>query len=281
LTSYARPHSVDEALDYMRDGDVTILAGGTDVYPAMVDRVEKRNILDTSSIKALGGISSDGKHWRLGGGATWTDVINADLPPVFDALKQSARQVGSVQIQNVATIAGNLCNASPAADGVPPLLALEAQVELSSTSGVRTLPLSEFILGNRRTERKADELLSAVLIPTDTDTASSSFRKLGARDYLVISIVSVAAMVERSAAGDIARARISIGACSEVPCRLPALEADLVGRNVNDISTEDFTDHHFAPLSPIDDVRGSAAYRLDVVREMIVRTLIDCRGPAA
>ena len=281
MASYARPHSMNEALDYMRDGDVTILAGGTDVYPALVDRVIDRHILDTSSLDALGGISSDGKFWRLGGGVTWTDVINAELPPAFDGLKQSARQVGSVQIQNVATIAGNLCNASPAADGVPPLLVLEAQVELSSAAGVRTLPLSEFILGNRRTERKADELLSAVLVSTDSDTARSSFRKLGARDYLVISIVSVAALVELSAAGDIARARVAIGACSEVPCRLPALEADLVGRKPADINTDFFSGDHFAPLSPIDDVRGSADYRLDVVREMIIRTLLDCQGPSA
>jgi CO/xanthine dehydrogenase FAD-binding subunit len=281
LASYARPHSIDEALDYLRGGDVTILAGGTDFYPAMVDRVIDRKILDTSLLKAPGGISSDDKYWRLGGGATWTDVINADLPAAFDGLKQSARQVGSVQIQNVATVAGNLCNASPAADGVPPLLVLDAQVELSSASGVRTLPLSRFILGNRQTERKADELLSAILIPTDADAARSSFLKLGARDYLVISIVSVAALVEVSAAGEIARARVAIGACSEVPCRLPALEADLVGHKMAEIDTAFVSEQHLTPLSPIDDVRGSAAYRLDVVREMIRRALIDCQGQPA
>ena len=96
---------------------------------------------------------------------TWSEIAAANLPPAFDALRQAAREVGSIQIQNRGTIAGNLCNASPAADGVPPLLALDAAVELASANGTRQLPLSEFITGYRRTARQPDEILSAVIVP--------------------------------------------------------------------------------------------------------------------
>src|SRR4029077_8004802 len=96
---------------------------------------------------------------------TWTDVLHVPLPRCFDALKGAAREVGSVQIQNRGTVAGNLCNASPAADGVPPLLARDAEVELTSSAGPRRMPLAEFIVGNRKTARRVDEILTAVIVP--------------------------------------------------------------------------------------------------------------------
>ena len=278
MAFYAQPRSLDEALAYLGTGDVTVLAGGTDYYPSMVDRVLNQDILDTSRIDGLSGISRDGARWRLGGSATWTNVIKADLPAAFDALKDAARQIGSIQIQNVATVAGNLCNASPAADGVPPLLVLDAEVELSSSEGVRTLPLEAFIQGNRHTDRRPEELLTAIYVPADIETAASAFEKLGARDTLVISIVSVAALVALDRSGAIETARIAVGACSEVPCRLPALEGALAGHNPEAISHDFITDQHLGRLTPIDDIRASAAYRLDAVREMIARILNKAAG---
>ena len=126
-------------------------------------------------------------------------MIRADLPPLFDALKAAAREVGGVQIQNAGTVAGNVCNASPAADGMPALLALGAEVELQSAAGSRRLPLDDFVLGSRRTARRADELVSALHIPARAAGARSVFLKLGGRRYLVISITMVAVLIELDA----------------------------------------------------------------------------------
>src|SRR5690606_36053923 len=151
----------------------------------------------------------------------------------------------------------------PAADGVPPLLAMDAEVELASASGLRTLPLDRFIAGNRRTARRPDELVSAILIPAPDLPVASTFVKLGARRYLVISIVMVAAAVERAADGTVAAARLAVGSCSEVARRLPALEAALTGKALDGSLSAHVQAGHLAPLKPIDDVRGTAEYRLD------------------
>ena len=144
--------------------------------------------------------------------------------------KAAAREIGSVQIQNRGTVAGNLCNASPAADGVPPLLALDAEVELFSLSGVRRMPLAQFITGNRKTMRRSGEILAAVLIPRNIEAAASAFLKLGARKYLVISISMVAVVLQRDSASRVSEARIAVGSCSATARRLNELEKELVGR---------------------------------------------------
>ncbi len=278
MTGYARPHTLEAALACLSEGTHTVLAGGTDFYPAIAGRHFDRPVLDASAINGLRGITRTDTSWRIGGLTTWTDVVQTKLPPAFDGLKAAAREVGSIQIQNVATVAGNLCNASPAADGVPPLLTLDARVELSSADGARTLPLGDFITGNRRTVRRADELLTAILVPATADNAASAFLKLGAREYLVISIVSVAALLAVDDGGRVAEAHVAVGACSEVPCRLPALEASLLGMAATPETEITVTDEHLAPLSPIDDIRASASYRLEAAKDLIVRALERCSG---
>ncbi|MEP1944990.1 MAG: FAD binding domain-containing protein, partial [Sulfitobacter sp.] len=227
--------------------------------------------LDVTRIHALNGVSVAQDTIRIGATTTWTQLVNTDLPPAFDALKQAARAVGSLQIQNAGTIAGNICNASPAADGVPPLLALDARVELASAArGTRSLPLADFILGVRQTALAPDELMTAIVIPAPSATAKSAFEKLGSRKYLVISISMVAAVITADAQGRITQARIAVGACSAVAQRMEALEQDIIGKHLEDIS---ITPEHLAPLSPITDVRGSGDYRLDVVTEQCLRAV--------
>src|ERR1700736_6919211 len=179
-------------------GEAQILSGGTDFYPNLGDRVVRGPVVDVSGLGELRGVSSEAGWFRIGGLTTWSEIIRTPLPRCFDALKSAAREVGSVQIQNRGTVAGNLCNASPAADGVPPLLALDAEVELTSRSHVRKMPLAEFIVGNRKTLRQPEELLTAVLIPRALENAASMFVKLGARRYLVLSISMVAVVVKLS-----------------------------------------------------------------------------------
>ncbi|MFQ5555916.1 MAG: FAD binding domain-containing protein [Acidimicrobiales bacterium] len=215
---------------------------------------------------------------RIGAPTPWPARASAARPPAFRGLQAAARQVGGVQIQNVATIGGNICNASPAADGVPPLLVLDAAVELRSTRGTRVLALSEFLLGNRHTERRPDELLTAVLVPGPPVGGVGSFEKLGTRAYLVISIVMVAALAEVAADGSIDSARVAVGACSPVARRLTDLERDLVGRSLDEPIEDLVTAEHLAPLSPIDDVRASAAYRLAVIPSLVARALRSARS---
>ncbi len=192
MIRYAKPTTVDEALALLREGPWRILAGGTDVYPAQGTRPFRDDILDINGLAELDGIGETATHWLIGARTSWTSLVRHPLPAAFDVVKQAGREVGSAQIQNVGTIAGNLCNASPAADGVPALLALDADVELRSAVTTRHLPLREFVLGVRRTALRPDEMVTAIRVPKGACRGASAFLKLGARRYLVISIAMVA-----------------------------------------------------------------------------------------
>ena len=276
---YLRPKTLDEAFVQLTTPGIQILSGGTDFYPALGDRVVKDPVLDISGLTELRGISTGPNYIRVGGLTTWADVIRASLPRCFDALKSAAREVGSVQIQNRGTVAGNLCNASPAADGVPPLLALDAEVELASAKKSRRLPLNEFLVGSRQTLLRPDELLTAIWIPRRLENARSAFLKLGARRYLVISISMVAAVIDVED-GQVAAARVAVGSCSAAATRLPALERDLIGAVAEAGLATLVTPHHLAPLSPITDVRATADYRRDASLTLIRRALAACVEPA-
>ena len=271
---YLRPKTLDEAVVQLKVPGIQVLSGGTDFYPALGDRIPHEPVMDISGLGELRGISNDANYIRIGGLTTWTDVIQTPLPRCFDALKSAAREVGSVQIQNRGTVAGNLCNASPAADGVPPLLALDAEVELASNAGARRMPLADFIVGNRKTQRRQDELLTAVWVPRTLERARSTFLKLGARRYLVISI-SMVAVVVLVDAGKVAEARVAVGSCSAVARRLTALEGELVGASIRGLSAS-LTPDHLALLAPIDDVRATAGYRRDASLTLVRRALDAC-----
>ncbi len=278
LVRYAKPGSVKEALELLGQGEWRLLAGGTDFYPAQGARPLRDDVLDLNGLSELRGISRSDGDIIIGARTSWTDVLRADLPPAFDALKLAAREVGSVQIQNAGTVAGNLCNASPAADGVPPLLALDAQVELASAAGTRRLALEDFILGNRKTARKPDELVVSVRIPEASSAGRSHFLKLGARKYLVISIAMTAVRIATDVDGRVSRAAVAVGACSAVAQRLPALEEALVGQKADGTLAERVLAEHFDELSPIDDVRASAGYRREAAREIVMRSILELTG---
>lgn len=265
---------MDEALHALAAPGGQILAGGTDFYPALGERLPEGNAVDITRLGELRGISFSDDSIRIGGLTTWTEVIRCPLPRCLDAFKAAAREVGSVQIQNRGTVAGNLCNASPAADGVPPLLALDAEVELVSTAGTRRMALEHFIAGNRKTARRPDEVLTAVTVPRRMDNAPSAFLKLGARRYLVISISMVAAVLKADG-GRVCEARIAMGSCSAKAQRLRELERDLEGREIAEISQAVRADH-LASLSPIDDVRATADYRRDASLTLVRRALEAC-----
>jgi CO/xanthine dehydrogenase FAD-binding subunit len=270
---YLVPGTLGEALALLAAGRPMVVAGCTDVLPARRQGDRPAAMLDVTRLAELQGIASGPDGWRIGAAATWGQIAAAALPPAFDALRQAAREVGAVQIQNAGTIAGNICNASPAADGVPPLLVLEAEVELASATGRRRLALADFITGVRRTARAPDELVVALHLPQPPAGAGGAFVKLGTRSSLVISIAMVAAVV-RVAQGRITEARLAVGACSPVARRLPDWEAALVGRRLDQPEALRPDPAHLAGLAPIDDVRATAAYRLDAVRELCRRAVM-------
>jgi CO/xanthine dehydrogenase FAD-binding subunit len=268
--TYHRPGTLEQALQICARPKVKVLAGGTDVYPAQTGRDLMAETLDLTAIAALSGITKTEQGWRIGATTRWSEVAQADLPQGFDTLKQAAIEVGSVQIQNAGTVAGNLCNASPAADGVPPLLVLEAEVELASQTTTRRLPLATFLTGVRRTALGQGEIVTALHIPDAACTGQSAFVKLGARKYMVISVAMVAVRLEL-AGNKISNAAIAVGACSPVAQRLRGLEAALKGHSINspeawqDAMQTDIAAH----LSPIDDIRADAAYRTHVVARLL------------
>jgi CO/xanthine dehydrogenase FAD-binding subunit len=275
---YFRPDTLDEAVHVLASSGGQVLAGGTDFFPSLGDRPVTGTVVDISGLGELKGVVREPKCIRIGGLTTWSEIVRAPLPRCFDGLRAAAREIGGIQIQNRATVAGNLCNASPAADSVPPLLTLDAELELTSQAGTRRVPLADFIVGNRKTLRQPGEILSQIFVPRAVENAASTFLKLGARRYLVISIAMVAAIIQKDASGRVADARVAIGSCSVVARRLTELEHALLGAPVSPGLGSVATADHIKDLSPIDDVRATAAYRRDAALRLVQRALDECAG---
>ena len=289
--AYRRPGTLAEALALLAEAGPArplVLAGGTDLYPAQAAaeawmRPEPPGaVLDITALPRLSAIEDRGDHHRIGALVTWAALRDAAdaLPAWFEGLRAAAAQVGGAQVQNRGTVVGNLCNASPAADGMPPLLTLDAELELASEArGVRRLPLADFVLGNRRTALAPDELALALVVPKRAAGARGGFLKLGARRYLVIS-VAVAAGVVEAEGGRVAAARLALGACSPVAQRLPAAEAALAGMPVEPSAlAAALRPEHLSPLSPIGDVRASAAYRQEAALVLLRRLVAQLAAP--
>ena len=275
MVDYFRPDTIEDALAARGAPGVRVAAGCTDLFPATTQGTLGGPVLDLTAIPDLRAIGKDDEGWTIGSCVTWTDVIRADLPPAFDMFKQAAREVGSVQIQNAGTVGGNLCNASPAADGVPCLLALDAEVHLRSAHSLRQMPLSDFLQGPRQTALATDELLTAIHVPRAATQGQSAFRKLGARSYLVISIAMVAARLEIQD-GRITRAAVSVGACSPIARRLGAVEAALTAAPDLAGARGAISDQMVAAaLDPIADIRADAAYRATAAAELVRRVVGD------
>ncbi len=279
MGAYHRPHDVDAALRLLAATGARPVAGGTDLFPTDATTtawggrgLEQAQLLDLARLTELRRIDDRGDRIEIGALVTWAAAGASTLPPWFDAVRTAARAVGGAQVQNRGTLGGNICNASPAADGVPALLALDARVRLTSIRGCRELPLAGFLVGNRRTTRQSDELLTHIVVPKPNDLARSMFLKLGARRYLVISIAMVAATVAVDDAGRIADARIAVGACSAVAQRLTTLESRISGLTPAAAAAE-VTAADLSALQPIDDVRASADYRRHAALVLVRRAL--------
>ncbi|WP_135502390.1 FAD binding domain-containing protein [Roseovarius aestuariivivens] len=274
MPSYHRPASLDDALNVLAETGAQVAAGCTDLFPATEARALPGQILDITGIADLRAIERNEDGMRIGAGVRWRDMLRGDLPRALDMLVEAAREVGSTQIQAAGTLVGNICNASPAADGMPCLLALDAEVEIASLDGSRHMPLSDFVTGPRRIALRPGELVTGFWLPAAALAGRSRFRKLGARRYLVISIAMVAVRIVEKA-GKVSRAALSVGACGPVATRLAAQEAALVGCPVGQMARAVRNDLILPALAPLDDIRADAAYRGTAAAELVRQALAD------
>lgn len=277
--AYLAPTTLDAALQALGEDSWLVVAGGTDVLPAHVGRSLPERVLDISGIDELRGVEVGSDIVRIGALTTWSEIrSHPGLPEALRGLQVAAGTIGARQVQNAGTVGGNLCNASPAADGVPPLLTLDASVKLASVQGKRRLSLSDFLLGPRQTALQPGELLTAVEIPVPPADGVAGFSKLGSRAHLVISIVSVASLVRLSPAGTVEDIRLAVASCAPTGKRLSKLERDLRGEELSESLVDQIGPQDLVELSPIDDIRGSAEYRREACVVMVRRLLMKaCR----
>jgi CO/xanthine dehydrogenase FAD-binding subunit len=256
------PRSLAEALELKAERpDAVPIAGGTDVMVGVnFDRLRPPAFLNLEEVGELRGWSRENGSVRLGARATYTELMSREAAEALPALAEAARTVGSPQIRNRGTVGGNLGTASPAGDALPPLLVGEATVELASVRGERRVPLLSFLVGPKRNALEPDELIVAVTVRRPR--AAETFMKVGPRNAMVIAVCSLALRVDRDN-GLLAASFGSSGPTAGL-VRAPLEEAD------------SFAEQVAAAASPIDDVRGTAAYRRHALRVLTSRALERC-----
>lgn len=279
IESYFAPRSLDEAAEVLRAGNVTVLAGGTDLIPQTnAGRVQFQPVLmNVKRVPELRGIGEESGAVRIGALVTITELRESALVRErLNLLWQACDHFASDQIRNAATIGGNICNASPAGDTLVPLLALDARIVLASKPNggvtIRTVPLSAFFTGPGGTVRKATELLTAVEVPLPPRGFVGEFYKHGTRPGLDISAIAIAAgaCVEHRV---LTKVKIAFGAVAPTPIRAPRTETALEGRALDAATLDAAAEVALAEIHPISDVRASDWYRRELVRNMLKRVI--------
>lgn len=273
----AVPGSVDECLQILakRGPDTKVVAGGTDLLPQLKNGVLKPGwVVDLSAVAELRAISDapDG-GLRIGASVTARELeLDARVRSRFAALAESAAMVGSVQVRNLATLGGNLCNAAPSADMAPPLLALDAEAVIAGPSGQRRVSMASFFLGVRRTVLAPGELLLEIVVPAQGAHSGGNYLRHTPRRELDIAVVGVASQVTLTG-GKCTTARIALAAVAPVPLRATDAEQALVGQPLTPQQIERAADLASGAARPIDDHRGSIEFRNHLVRVLTRRTL--------
>ncbi|MEZ4361777.1 MAG: FAD binding domain-containing protein [Kofleriaceae bacterium] len=271
MTEYLRPRTLAEALAARAaHPDWLPIAGGTDVLVSAPHRPAPKGLLDLWRLPELGGITEEGGGLRVGAGVTWLEVQrDARVRARASILVDAAREIGALQIQARGTVGGNLATSSPVGDSLPVLLALEAELELASTRGVRRLPYPQFCTGYRKTALAPDELITAIVLPPLAPGAHLRWRKVGTRRAQSISKVMGAAAIYVDA-GVVRRATVAFGAVADRPVRLAAVEAAVAGLPCADASAAARA-AVASSISPITDVRSQRDYRLLVAENLVAR----------
>jgi CO/xanthine dehydrogenase FAD-binding subunit len=284
VTTYLAPRRLDEALQAMADGDATVFCGGTDLTPQTESGMRQytATLLNIRRIESLGGIEVKGDKVRIGAVTTVSEIrCNPALAEIAPVLVEAAEHFASEQIRNAASVGGNLCNASPAGDMIPPLLVLGASVELACWRDgdvqTRRIPLERFFVSPGKTVKLPQELLTAIVFDRPEADFVGKFRKSGPRPALEISTVSVA-FGARVAGGRLVDVRVAMGSVAPTPLRARHVEAALEGKPLDAAAIAAAVAAAAEDAKPIDDVRASAWYRGHLVRVFVEEVLNDVRG---
>jgi len=271
------PKVLPEALNMLAEGapNVMPLAGGTSLIVDMRGGLRHPSVvMNIAGLEALRDVRVEDEQVVVGGGMTIAELLEHNLITQHAPVLQSAAAVfANPLIRNRATVGGNLAYASPAADSAPPLLVLDATVELSSESGVRRVPLADFFTGVRQTVRQPEELLTAVRWPVPAPRSAAAFHKLALRKADAISVLSVAVMVACDESGHCTEARIALGAAAPTPIRAQNAEDVLRGERLTADVIAQAGQLAAETTCCIDDIRGSAAYRKRVTAALVRRLL--------
>ena len=281
---YIAPTTVDEAVAALVKGgrDTRVMAGGTDLIVKIRHRMLfPKQIVSLKRIAGLDAITLDKKNGlTIGATALLADVAaHKGVRRHFPTVAQAAGSTANVQVRNMGTVVGNLCNASPSADNAPTLMAMAATVEIAGPAGSRSIPLDQFFQGPGITALKAGEIVTAVRVPPPAAGSGTAYHSLSQRGKLDCSAVGVGTMVVLKK-DRCSNARIIVGACAPVPMRTQAAEKMLIGKKMTDTLIRQAAQKASEETSPITDVRASAPYRWKMVSVLTIRALTDARKMA-
>jgi len=282
---YIAPETLADALSIKckHGAHARVVAGGTDLILRMKDRVFTPTVLLDLHEVSLNSISRRAQEQCIGSYVTLSQILaSRDISTFFPALAEACRPFAGPPIRNRGTVGGNIVNASPAADLVPPLMAYDARIVLASSSGERVLALEEFFTGPGRTVMEPDEILIEVRLPLMSSDSAAAFIKLGKRRSMAISIVNVGTRLSRAEDRTVSAARIVLGAVAPTPLRAFSAESVLTGQNLSAEVINQAAQRASEEISPITDVRASADYRqrmtIVLVRRALMATWDELRG---
>ncbi|MCP4299495.1 MAG: xanthine dehydrogenase family protein subunit M [Gammaproteobacteria bacterium] len=281
---FITPVSLDQGLEIKREHgtEARVIAGGTDLILRMRDKLLSPAVLIDLRRASLDAIAPSSDYLGLGASLSVSGVIeNADIARMFPALAAACSKFAGPPIRNRATLAGNIANASPAADLVPPMIAYDADIVLRSSAGERILPLAEFFVGPGQSVIEPNEILTQIRLPLTSAATAASFIKLGQRRSMAISQVNLATRLCLDARGMVSEARIVLGAVAPVPMRAVAAEAMLTGKELSGELLSAAARKAREEAMPISDIRASRAYRLQMTEVLVRRALLATRRELA
>jgi carbon-monoxide dehydrogenase medium subunit len=277
---YEAPTTLAGALELLaRPGEVRPLAGGTDIIDQL--KSNRRNadlVVDLKRIPELLNIESNGAGLRIGSAVSCTEVSNyTSTNGEYSALTESTELVGSIHIQNRASVGGNVCNAAPSADTIPALLVHEAIAHTASASGGREIPLIDFFAGPGQTVLQKGEILKELVLPTPSANTASAYLRFIPRNEMDIAVAGVGSLIEVDpSSGVVTKARIALASVAPTPVRAYSAEEFLEGKKIDEGTIAKTADLAVDSAVPITDVRGSAEYRKELIKVLTVRTLNIC-----
>ena len=274
---YALPQSVDEALSYLKsESDSCVFAGATDLIPQLRGgRAEPRLIVDLKNIPSLVDLSFSNGTWKIGAATPVARIKNnVKLTKEFPGLSEASGLIGSDQIQNRASLGGNLCTASPGADTVPSLMVNDALVVIASNERRRTIPVADVITGPGSISLGSGEFLIEFLLEQPPPRTSDAYERFIPRTEMDIAVVDAAARISLDERGHCQEAKIAIGAAAPTVIRVPAAERILQGKKINDEVLSEVMDEASKACNPINDKRGTIEYRRQVAGVLAKRVIL-------